>query len=271
MSRDPNTEFAKLSEHQNLLSRVEALAARVEVLEALNLTTAHTLYRVLQSGSYAGRDADLAILHESLVEEAKATLGARKTEPTCEPEDTRPAWQRAKVGDRITVEWRDLHGEAELVHSVDDDSFDKRIAIVTTDLRFPVGFRRVDNDLVLDILPPEPERKEDVCKTCGGDGWIAKTGRTPQAAWEVCHDCRPVEPAEPPQDVRAALARLCSDPCKIKDAASGCDCAIILGAMAGAPSRVTREMVEAMAASIGVPEHHLAAALRTIPGVVVEG
>lgn len=157
------TNLQRLAEAEAVeaLLTVPELAERVQVLESLNCSCQDCVMH--RDKARHGRVKGKPDLPYS--DSANANNGLEKGAcMTHAPSEEAPAWQRAKVGDRIIVGWCDKKGDSiELVHSVDDDAFGERISIVTADNRFSDGFRSVANEIVSAICPPEPADQPDGC------------------------------------------------------------------------------------------------------------
>ncbi len=121
---------------------VAALDALVERVRALEATTA-SCKQAEQYGNIAGPSWPMNDMPQAV------------TPPSPVPvEDTRPAWQRAKVGDRVSYKFRG--GVANGVVEEICDGSSARVGI-----EYPIAALFIDNSRILSILSPEPERPKD--------------------------------------------------------------------------------------------------------------
>jgi hypothetical protein len=128
----------------DLQMTVQRLAERVAALEAERIP-ARKPFKMLVSKEWCMR---MAAAEEGYSVEA----GILHPEAP-RPEDTRPTWQRANVGDRVEFKWGSIkNGRGEIIKAYLPGYWQVKTATGYWDL--------MDEDIIA-ILPPEPERPKD--------------------------------------------------------------------------------------------------------------
>jgi hypothetical protein len=157
----------------DIVAKMDKLAERVAALEgdanrhhALARGTARIFRAHLRE--LVGSDHDAIDMHDLLTEFDGAPVVA--LHPNQAAEDTRPAWQRAEVGDRVSVRMDGFEPDTGIVVDVGGEP-DYRLK-----LERPYGTNWTSNDRILSILPPEPERPIDRVEAAN-EAWRKAGGR----------------------------------------------------------------------------------------------
>jgi hypothetical protein len=180
------------------------------------------------------------------------------------------AWQRAKVGDRVL--WR--YGQTETVSVVSrvDGTYPHLRVAVLDEITFPaLGYRWVNNDDILSVLPPDPAAPVQDARENATMQALRRTQADQRALWTailgggpICRDCAD-------QDGRCPSTNL---PCDPQDA-----CMEVVPKLLDAlkPQPISIDWNTALdtyyataQAPLGTASDGLMAVLRLIPGLVVE-
>lgn len=179
MSRNPAVEFVALQQHEALAKRVEALEANLQKLAEVEAVEALVTAPALTERVVA-LEASVGELRVTRIDASGSALSARENIRACLADaDSPPAWQRAKVGDRVEMEADDGWHATGTVVRVNEEyapPWSCRLFVQPDGLGNAVW---VNNAFILSILPPEPERPKDEPET---NGAAVKESLTTQAA-----------------------------------------------------------------------------------------